>query len=61
MQNNWRVKHTGTQTNKNITDNINQKHKLCKRLHTNALIRGENTKPHLNQDNQTKPRPDVKT
>ena len=61
MQNNQHVKHTDTQTNRNITDNINPKHKQCKRLHTNAHTRGKNTKPHLNQDNQTKPRPDVKT
>ena len=61
LQNNRHVKHTDAQTNKNITDNINPKHKWFKRIHTNAQTRGENTKPHLNQDNQTKPRLDVQT
>ena len=58
MQNYWHVQHTDAQVNRNIIDNMNLKTQNREGHHTHT--RGESTKPHLLQDYQISPGPDVR-
>ena len=58
LQNYRHVQHTDAHVNRNIIDNISLKTQNGAKHHTH--IRGENTKPHLIQDYQISPEPDVR-
>ena len=58
MLNYRHVQHTDAHVNRNIIDNINLKTQNGAKHHTRT--RGKNTKPHLIQDYQISPGPDVR-